>query len=124
MKTAICTKKTCLMGAGVPQPLEEFIDQNGRHCKTCNTCRQYHTARRQAKGGNALSGYGKPLRRTFNLAPHHYLLDVHPWHRFGRAYAALHEDESKLKLLRSPDGRPTARRHADLKPGEVSLVLE
>lgn len=68
-------------------------------------------------------GYGKQPKRTFQLAPHHYLVPA-PWN--GK-YVSDPDREQRIfgfKLLRAPDGRPVARRHDDLRPGEVSLVLE
>lgn len=124
----VCTRKFC-RHKGQPQLLAEFKTAAGRRTKWCRTCRQASAERnlisRKNKPRPAPGGYnGQPPARRFQLAHHHYLLNINPWHKFGLAYAALHEDESKFKLLRAPDGRPVARRHADLKPGEVSLVLE
>lgn len=57
--------------------------------------------------------------RELHLAPHQRLLDVDPYGRFGKYM------ESGFKLLRDPQtGKPVARDHSDLRPGEVSLVLE
>ena len=68
----------------------------------------------------AVNGYQKPPRRRFALAPHHRLL------RTGcRRAIRRSPDETGLKLLRDPvSGLPVVRLHGDLRPGEVSLVLE
>jgi len=65
-----------------------------------------------------LAGYNGPKRRYFKLAAHQRLLDIPPYHRLSRRF------ETGFKILRSPDGRPVCREHSDLRPGEVSLVLE
>jgi hypothetical protein len=75
---------------------------------------------RKRKHTYAAGGYGKPPRRVFVLAPHHYLLPA----PFLDRYNSDPYFDVGLKPLRAPDGRLVARRHGDLKPGEVSLVLE
>jgi len=66
-------------------------------------------------------GYAGDVRRPpFTLAPHHYALHVSAWHPLGRYQE---ERTEGFKLLRDPQGNPIARRHADLRPGEVSLPL-
>jgi hypothetical protein len=59
---------------------------------------------------------GKPY---FKLAPHQHVLETHAWGRFGT------RNDTGLRLLRDPrTGWPVTRDHGDLRPGEVSLVLE
>lgn len=61
---------------------------------------------------------GHHPHRRFKLAPHHYLV--------GEATLGLIPDpgEGQFRILRGPDGRKVARKHWDLKEGEVSYVLE
>ena len=71
-----------------------------------------------------LDGYGpQPKKRpVFKMSPNCGSLKVKPWHKFGE----LEEHrlaENGLTLLRDENGLPVCRRRADLKPGEVSLVL-
>lgn len=68
---------------------------------------------------------GTPLavqgKRYFKLAHHQRTIPAHFWGRFGVGM----ESESGFKILRDPrTGEPVVREHGDLKPGEVSLVLE
>jgi hypothetical protein len=63
---------------------------------------------------------GRP-RRCFKLAHHQELVDYRSMGKFDPYYE---RDERHFKLLRGPDGRPVSRQHADLRPGEISLVLE
>lgn len=67
-----------------------------------------------------------PLPKTppppFTLAHHHRVLDVGPYHWLGTRYTEAFCG-GFFDLLRDPHGRPVCRLHADLKPGEVSLVL-
>lgn len=66
-----------------------------------------------------LHGYGGKPRRFFKLAPHQRLLSTGKWSKPG-----LPHDQG-LKVLRDPNtGWAVARLHSDLKPGEVSVVLE
>lgn len=81
--------------------------------------------KRQRVRDPALYGYNgeKRRRRTLRLAPHHYLTGRPPfgWSR----YREYDEGERGFSLLRDPEtGRAVARKHGDLKPGEISLVLE
>ena len=76
-----------------------------------------------AKKNSKTRQYGPASRRVFALAEHHYLIRCHPLSRLGKALERF--DHSGFKLLRDPKtGFPVARHHGDLKPGEVSLVLE
>lgn len=60
-------------------------------------------------------------KRYFKLAHHQRTIPAHPLGRFG----AGTEGEYGFKVLRDPrTGWPVVRDHGDLKPGEVSLVLE
>lgn len=62
-----------------------------------------------------------PGKRYFKLAHHQRLLEAHPLGRFGVGM----ESQYGFKVLRDPrTGWPVIRDHGDLKPGEVSLVLE
>jgi hypothetical protein len=60
-------------------------------------------------------------KRYFKLAPHQRTIEAHALGRFGLG----RESEAGFKVLRDPvTGWPVVRDHGDLKPGEVSLVLE
>jgi hypothetical protein len=60
-------------------------------------------------------------KRYFKLAPHQRTIEANAYGRFGVNY----ESEYGFKVLRDPrTGQPVVRDHGDLKPGEVSLVLE
>lgn len=60
-------------------------------------------------------------KRYFKLAPHQRVIEAHLFSRFG----VLGESEYGFKVLRDPrTGHPVVRDHGDLKPGEISLVLE
>jgi hypothetical protein len=62
-----------------------------------------------------------PGKRYFKLAAHQRTMEAHAFGRFGAAC----ESEYGFKVLRDPrTGWPVVRDHGDLKPGEVSLVLE
>ena len=62
---------------------------------------------------------GRRPKRKFSLAHHQELLPVHPLGRLGQ------QMETGFRLLRDPNtGFPVKRYHSDLRPGEVSLVLE
>lgn len=68
---------------------------------------------------------GTPLavqgKRYFKLAHHQRTIPAHFWGRFGVGM----EGDYGFKVLRDPrTGHPVVRDHGDLKPGEVSLVLE
>lgn len=68
---------------------------------------------------------GTPLavqgKRYFKLAHHQRTIPAHFWGRFGVGM----EGDYGFKVLRDPrTGHPVVREHGDLKPGEVSLVLE
>lgn len=60
-------------------------------------------------------------KKYFKLAPHQRTIEAHFLGRFGAGM----EGEYGFKVLRDPrTGYPVVRDHGDLKPGEVSLVLE
>lgn len=104
--TRVCADADC-WAQGQPQSASKFYDDRPR-CKKCYN-REARTKRH---------GYGGRPRRTFVLAHHQYLVA-----------AGLTADgrisDGGFKLLRCPKTKQAvARRHPDLKPGEVSLVLE
>jgi hypothetical protein len=69
-----------------------------------------------------LDGYtGQPPVTVFTLAPHHRALKIKG--NSPLTAAAEARQDNGLRLLRDPNGRPVCRTHADLQPGEVSLVL-
>lgn len=125
MITKTCSRERCYAGERV-QPIEEF-KENGREYKLCATCRKrsrrYYKRRKNAGAASKAQLHGTKNRRLVRLAHHQYLLEAEFWSKFGW-YKGMTSDNC-LKLLRDPaTGRPVAREHADLKPWEVSLVLE
>jgi hypothetical protein len=78
---------------------------------------------RKRSEGRLNGGYGKPVKRVFKLAPHHYLVPA-PWSGKYVSDPGLEDRIFGFKLFRAPDGSLVARKHDDLRPGEVSLVLE
>ena len=68
-------------------------------------------------------GYDSPPPpKKFSLPPHHFTLNVNGFNRFGLARESI-LGPAGFQLLRDPDGHPVCRHHADLRPGEISLIL-